>query len=125
MAKEIKAGEVTVRKWSTEFNWQQRVAERDIEIASKVAEKNIDEEVNTRVLLNTATNESIELYRKILKNKDSINIDTVKVLDILGRLWKELETQVETVSDQPQGVNDNSLQVDINIVEAGGDYDED
>jgi hypothetical protein len=116
VAKEIKAGEVTVRKWSVAFKWQDRVAERDKEIAARVEEINIEEDVNTRVLLNTATNESIELYRKMLKGKDSINVDTVKVLDILGRLYKELETQVETVNSQPQGVNEDSTIRSVEII---------
>lgn len=98
----LKVGETTVRKWSVAFKWQERVSERDKEIAERVEERNLDEEVNTRVLLNRASNESIELYRKMLKKKDSIDIETVKVLDILGRLWKELEIDNKTNDEEEE-----------------------
>lgn len=108
LAVELGVKPETVEKWSRELHWQKRVEERDKEIADKVAEKNISEEVDIRTNLYGAVNDSINIYRKMVKNKDSINLETVRVIDTLGRLWKELElpckgevadSQVETVTE--------------------------
>jgi len=106
VAELIGVSNTTVDDWGRDFKWQKRVKERDKRIADGVAEKLIDEEIDLKVKLYKAIDKTIDKYIDKL-DKQEIVLETAKDLDVLGRLWKELETQVETVNSQPQGVIEN------------------
>lgn len=136
VAEQIGVSVRNVEKWGKEFNWQQRVAELEQKIAAEVEKRLIEEEIDTRVNFNNAINESIDIYRKMINGKDSLNEETTKVLSSLVNSYCKLEEigvkgQVETVNSQPDGVNESAndndkdkLEVEITIVKAGGDYED-
>lgn len=98
VADELGVGERAVSRWGKEFGWQERVKERDKKIAKRVEEKVIEQEVDTRVNFDKAINESIAIYRKMIKGKDSISEDTVKILGSLVGSYYKLE-EIESINE--------------------------
>lgn len=75
----------TVYEWSRKFNWQERIAQRDIEVSKKMAEKTInavaDEKANYRKLIKLA----IAQFANGLRDGD-IKIRSVSDLEKLIKL---------------------------------------
>jgi len=112
----------TVEKWSKELQWQQRVEDRDKEIADRVAKKNIEEDIDTRLILNKAINKSVHIYITMVDGKTSIDLDTVKILDSLVNSHIKLtpvEVKAESVGTKAEAVNnetsDTMNQIDASL----------
>ena len=75
----FKFSERSLAKWSKEFNWQERILQRDIEIGKKLEKK-----TNTTVL-----NEKAK-YRELIKNAiagmGDIKVESVKDYETLVKL---------------------------------------
>lgn len=136
VAEKFKKSIKTIEKWGYTEGWQKEVRLRDKLVLEKARERAVIDKVET-----------IEDYRKIIKaslsvyidklKKGKIDIKTVQDMERLMKLDIDLLNEVEEaglkgqpqgVSDQPQGVNENTkdnnkLEVEITIVEAGGDYE--
>lgn len=110
VAEQIGVSERNVGEWGKVFKWQDRVKERDKKIAEGVAEKVIEKEIDLKTSIYKAIQVSVDKYTKNLLDGKA-NVETVKDLDILGRLWKELEIQVETVNSQTEVVNGFSFDI--------------
>jgi hypothetical protein len=78
----------SLQRWSKEFNWQQRIKERDAKISqqlNKVAEK---EEFLTRADYRKLIKETIDVYKQKLKDKKIVvsnarDLETLAKLDLL------------------------------------------
>lgn len=115
VAEVLGVSKTSVDDWGKAFNWQERLREREKEIAEGVAEKLIDEEINIKVKLYKAIGQTVDKYTEKLL-KDGISIETVKDLEVLGKLWKELEyagIQPQGVDTQVETVNNTQVQVII------------
>jgi len=88
VAVQYKVTKRSVFKWSKEFNWQQRVEERDAKISqqlNKVAEK---EEFLTRADYRSLVKEMVTLFKKRLSEgkivlSSSRDLETLAKLDLL------------------------------------------
>jgi transposase len=106
VAKHFGYGVRTVEKWSSEFNWQHRIHQRDKENAEKVESKTNESivesivEVKARYL--EIIKESIDLYVQNLK-LGKVKVNSIQDLERLAKL--EIFLREEGVSDEDKVVN--------------------
>lgn len=125
VAKKFNCSIGRVEEIGRDNKWVEQAKKYDKEVQDEVIERLKEEEINTRILLDTANQESILTYINMIKGKSSISVENAKVLDILGRLWKELEVETGKNPNEEQIKEGNeTLDVEITIVKAGGDYED-
>lgn len=90
VAKEMKVSENSVEKWNKEFNWQERVTEREKIIGQRVEEENIKNEVDLRSKFTQGLKGAIDLFLENL-NKGAVKVETVSDFEKLGKLYLEFE----------------------------------
>ena len=107
VAKEMKVSENSVEKWNKEFNWQERVTEREKIIGQRVEEENIKNEVDLRSKFTQGLKGAIDLFLENL-NKGAVKVETVSDFEKLGKLYLEFEkVQAAAVEDQSAGATPN------------------
>ena len=90
VAKEMKVSENSVEKWNKEFNWQERVIEREKVICQRVEEENIKSEVDLRSKFTQGLKGAIDLFLDNL-SKGAVKVETVSDFDKLGKLYLEFK----------------------------------
>ena len=90
VAKEMKVSENSVEKWNKEFNWQERVTEREKIIGQRVEEENIKSEVDLRSKFTQGLKGAIDLFLDNL-SKGAVKVETVSDFDKLGKLYLEFK----------------------------------
>lgn len=96
----------TVERWGAELKWQKRVEERDSEIANKVAEKNIAEQVDIQAKIDMGINGVLDLFLTNLSN-NKVKAESVQDFERVGKLFLEIKKlqKAESVSTQVETVN--------------------
>lgn len=98
LAKELGVSEPSVYKWSKAFKWQERIEERDGLIAERVAEKNIQEEVDLRSKFTQGIKSAVDVFLTNL-NQGSVKVESIQDFERLGKLFLEFE-KAAAVNDQ-------------------------
>lgn len=86
----------SVYRWSKEFNWAERIEERDAEIAEKLKAKTIEEEVNLRSQFMTGIKGAIDLFLDNL-SKGAVKVESIQDFERLGKLYLDFEKQAGAV----------------------------
>ena len=114
LAKSVKVSETTINRWNKEFDWQSRIEDREKEIAEKVAESVIAEEIDLRSKFVSGITGAIDLFLSNL-NKGAVKVETVQDFERLGKLFLEFEkAQVSDTTPVPASKNRKEVVFDIN-----------
>lgn len=111
VAKYLKKNNRTISNWNRQFNWQERVKMRDIEVSKKLAEKTtnaiVDEKANYRKVIKLAMGRLIkELQDEDFKSKGIQDLERLIKLDML--LMGENTEKVEL--DNKQSISEADRQ---------------
>ena len=85
VAIQFKVSERSVFKWSTEFNWQGRVQERDAKISDKLDKATEKEVFLTKQDWRELIRKTVDIYREKLKTKQIV-INSPRDLETLAKL---------------------------------------
>lgn len=121
----------TTKKWSAEFNWQERIKLRDIEIGRKTTEKVDDQIVNTKAdyrrdiklsmqPVKAAINSAIIKNKKTGKAKLNFSVEDAKDLKAMVDSLEKLIKVDLVIMGEP----DSRTETNTNIAQAimDGDY---
>lgn len=106
VAKHFGYGVRTVEKWSSEFNWQNRIHQRDNENAEKLENRTnetiVESLVEAKAKYLEIVKDSLEIYIQNLK-QGMVKINSVQDLERLAKL--EMILREESISDEDKIVN--------------------
>lgn len=121
IAKEFKVSRSLVSGWAKDYDWKNRKDERDKKDAEKLRKSTLEGKELLLELIDTGATQliaSIKSGKKVLEPKD-MGI----LVDAYEKLTRPLVA--ESVGSQAGAVNDtDKVEVEITIVEAGGDYED-
>jgi hypothetical protein len=75
----------TLKKWSKEFAWQERVQQRDIENAKRLEKKTNTAVVNEKANYRKTIKEAFDIFKQNLK-KGKVKIETIQDMERLAKL---------------------------------------
>ena len=107
----------SVFNWSKAFNWGEKIKERDAEIAAKVKERSIEEEVDLRSQFNLGIESAVRLFLNNLNN-GLVKVETIQDFERLGKLYLEFNkaAAVEEQSACATSMADEAVNFTIEIV---------
>ena len=114
----------SVYRWSKELNWAEKIKERDGLIAEKLAEKNIEEEVNLRSKFTQGIKSAVDVFL-INLNSGLVKVESIQDFERLGKLYLEFE-KATAVEDQSACATSISKPMPKNIIfDIDGEPDKD
>ena len=96
-AKETGCSTTSVKRWASTFNWQQRILDRDNELAEKLRERNDNLLVNSKAFYRSAI---YKLTQRFIEDVEAgrIRIKGIKDFEMIARL--DLDLMGENTDDQ-------------------------
>jgi hypothetical protein len=117
LADELGVSYTSVFNWSKAFSWGEKIKERDAEIAARVKEKSIEEEVDLRSQFNLGIEQAVKLFLDNL-NKGLVKVESIQDFERLGKLYLEFNkaAAVEEQSACATSMTDEAVNFTIEIV---------
>jgi len=95
----------TAKKWSTEFNWQERIIQRDLEINKKIEEKTNSAIVNTKADYRADIKENRDSLKTIRQRYEKLIADATEAI-ASGEIKAESVKDLDSIASSLKKLHD-------------------